>query len=952
MKGLFHRIFYLYAGEGTNALLFVSLAFIWAIGAYCGLTLFDGLFLEKIGAQNLPYAYLLTAFGLFFSASLFLFTLKGCNPFRLFNTVLIIGTTGYSLILLSYLSPSLHDYRGFWLAGKVFANIFFVLLTTCYWFFIDQYYNLQNAKRLYSLFNAAIFLGNAAGAAILSLFLNLLGIEGLIAIIICCLIITIFTLYTISSRVKCVHDEDSSQELQNERFNLKKLIPAIMSSKFTWILMTTYLVIQLLNITTEYSYMDGLQRHFSKESDGGQLTIFLGECMAWIAIMNMLFGLFCYSRVINRFGVNNIVMISPLFFLSTFIGWSFSDVLLFAVLGVVAVEGVSYLLDENNSNLLLNAVPTELKNRVRIAIDSFFEPLGMLISAIIFLCIDSNLIVLGLLLSLIALACMIMLRSQYRGAVLQILTKSALQFHMKTKDWILKLSKKDKRQAEFHLMSILRKRDETSQLMAYEALLHFDNPKILPRLLTHMNKMSYRGKLKAIDLLSKCLFALDPKVLDHLGRLMLETAHPSLRSSIHFYFARNGLLHPSKVASDLKSYDLILRGAAIIALKKNVSTEEASVKETLKLIPHTDWINHVHTAWLQLPTAKMSFYRIQAATQLQQLLYSKIEEEICMGLKILSLDHHSRHVEILLSLLNHPKRKVARLAAEGLEKCIDSNSVRHAQFILEQLTRSTDSTFRLHCIGALGKLKSSLIVRDLVASSAHFRPVEKRFLEQVISSMGLRTVPILLSLTKDCRLHDRCRVLAGKILGRVALPQLRANLFEIIVAEIERAYFYYFHANKKHEDWQFTPLIQEALLTGYHSVIDFIIQLLGAAGSIERSELLAHALRSKNPKMRGSAIESLEKTCESKIFRRLKPLIDDRPLEDKLWQYIKDGKQVYSFDELLEAMDNSPSSLDRVVALTIKAKLNHPDWRLSLQKQMEQGEELLHNVAFDLLEVT
>ena len=37
-------------------------------------------------------------------------------------------------------------------------------------------------------------------------------------------------------------------------------------------------------------------------------------------------------------------------------------------------------------------------------------------------------------------------------------------------------------------------------------------------------------------------------------------------------------------------------------------------------------------------------------------------------------------------------------------------------------------------------------------------------------------------------MHDRSRLLAGKILGRLALPQLRANLIPIITTEIDRAF--------------------------------------------------------------------------------------------------------------------------------------------------------------------
>src|SRR4029077_18740293 len=94
---------------------------------------------------------------------------------------------------------------------------------------------------------------------------------------------------------------------------------------------------------------------------------------------------------------------------------------------------------------------------------------------------------------------------------------------------------------------------------------------------------------------------------------------------------------------------------------------------------------------------------------------------------------------------------------------------------------------------ALEKVNDSSLVNDIIQASLQFRPNEQRLTEEVIYKMGLRTVPTLLSITRDTQVPDRCRLLAGGILGRLALPQLRANLFDIIRQEIERAFFYFYH---------------------------------------------------------------------------------------------------------------------------------------------------------------
>jgi hypothetical protein len=147
-------------------------------------------------------------------------------------------------------------------------------------------------------------------------------------------------------------------------------------------------------------------------------------------------------------------------------------------------------------------------------------------------------------------------------------------------------------------------------------------------------------------------------------------------------------------------------------------------------------------------------------------------------------------------------------------------------------------------------------------------------------------------------------------------------------------------------------MLQSALLTGYQSVIDFIIHLLGAAGSLEDPEFLVRALHSRNAKIHSHAVESLEKTCDTRIFRLIAPLVDDLPLEEKMaaclrWQgdYPK-----LTLSELLGKLEYSPSLFDKIVAVRLKAKLHMPNWKHQLREQMKQSDETFHQYAYELLE--
>jgi hypothetical protein len=220
--------------------------------------------------------------------------------------------------------------------------------------------------------------------------------------------------------------------------------------------------------------------------------------------------------------------------------------------------------------------------------------------------------------------------------------------------------------------------------------------------------------------------------------------------------------------------------------------------------------------------------------------------------------------------------------------------------------------------------------------------------------MGLKIVPLLLTLTKDVALPERARILAGKILARQALAQLQANLPDILDIEIDRAYFYFYFAHTIQKQYPLYDLemLQNALLAGYQSVIDFTIHLLGAAGSSEDPELLVRALHNRNAKIHSHAIESLERTCDARIFRLIVPLVDDLPIEEKMaaclrWQ--GDFPKL-TLSELLDKLDDSPLLFDKIVAVRLKTKLQMPNWRKELRELMKHSDETFHQYAYELLD--
>jgi HEAT repeat protein len=927
LQRLFRKAFGIYQGEGANALRFARLAMLWAFGSSSLDTLSDALFLEKIGADCLPTVYLSIALGMIGISSLVLYSLRVSSPYRILTVAMGLGILICinAAIFVNGDPPAIFFY-----IIKIASRMFFAVMIAVSWTFTDQYHDLQDAKRVYSIYSAAYFFGTIVAGLAINLFMDKIGFSGLLI----CSSISIGAAFwearRIAIKAKAVHDDSTEGIFSGNRDSFASLIRLILRSRFAIILLLLSLFVQLLLTVTEFNYMESFDRAFNTSSmpnGEGQIAEFLGKCRALISCCNIIIGFFIYGRFVRRTGLSNAILVTPLFFLAVYSGWLFSDGIALAVLGLVAVDGVLFTVEDNCFNLFSNAVPTKLKSKVRIINDSFFEPIGMLISALLLFAMQSGSHGLGFFLSIVVLSLAFTIRSIYSKAILINLKDNALHFERKVKDWISSLTRREQKEAKRDILSALKSNEEEIQLLAVDALLELGEPSVLPDILQGARRLSALSKIQLIRLFDASPFGNDSRVIETIDGWSYESESSELCKWANFYLAKRGLHHPEKGEEDLDHPDLFLKGAAILTLKKslaNQSLDYAALNRTI------------------------------ASKKLELMLKSDAIDEISMALDILAEESSSEAAERALPFLSHESVAVKRAAARCIARLSDKKLSRHACRLIEELEAAKDNLFRLSLLDALGRIADSTTLKGILLASIHFRPNERRKTEEIMIKMGLKIVPLLIVMVKDIALPERARILAGKILGRLALPQLQAHLIDILDIEIERAYFYFYfgHTIQSQHPLHDLEMLQSALLSGYQSVIDFIIHLLGAAGSLEDPELLVRALHSRNAKIHSHAVESLEKTCDTRIFRLVAPLVDDLPLEEKMaaclrWQgdYPK-----LTLSELLAKLDESPSLFDQVVAIRLKVQLQMPNWRQQLREQMKRSDETFHQYAYELLE--
>ncbi|MFV0339415.1 MAG: hypothetical protein ACK5MA_02115, partial [Parachlamydiaceae bacterium] len=815
-----------------------------------------------------------------------------------------------------------------WYCLRAFGWMFFAITNTSYWTFVDQFYHIRDSKRLFSLFSSSIFIGLAATGAIMNT-----GFFEFREICILIIALLVATLFWVSRTLKNIDPLNAEQDMDlspvGSNLTFRDMLREILRSKFALFLMALNFTNYISLVLSEYNYMSAFEAHFGggfdmpmPNEEDAPLTIFLGKCIATVSIFNLFFGLFVYSRLIRRFGLGAMLAITPTILLSMYTGWSFADSLIFPLMAFWVCEGTLYIVDDSNFNLLLNGVPTKMKYKVRLFIESFFEPTGTLVSAILLSIPYFSPKVVGFIFAAILLCVGLILRSLYPKALYSNLMANAIHFERSPKEWLPSLTKKERKASESRLLAILKMGDPAALEFAIEGLIDFEDVSLIDKLLELLNESSTDAKKIFLKKLTNSAIARDPRIVDQLLSWDQGDADSEWRSVLHLYLASEGLLSPQKALNDLKSNDYRLIGAALIALKK--SSAFATPQMTTEL-------------------------RALAADHLQSLLASEDEEALLVGLEVLAVDGAPEDVNLFLPYLNHTAPAIQRKAAEGIARIASSRSSRYAPTLLTHLELNSDREFRINLLKAIEKFRDASLTTDLIDVSRHLRPNERRMIEKTLIDNGLRSVPTLIKITKNSELPDRCRLLAGKILGRLAPAQLHAQLKSILKKESQRALFYFYHFHTLEKSYPNIDLetVKGALMSGYHSVMDFVIQLLSVAGEIEDSELLSRAMRSKNAKFRGQVIETLERTLEPKLFRVLQPVVDDWPIEEKL-RFYTNGH--LTLEELLEVLSQSPSLCDQIASFAMASQLNMNGWRKKLKEKMQSNEEIFNHFAYELLE--
>lgn len=543
MKKHARRLFNVYSGEERKASLFAFLGFILSLAASSSWKLADVLFLINIGSDHLPKAYACVAILLIGMALILINAYNRFTPTIIFRTFVICGITFFGTIASVLWLGLEKGHVWFWFFLKVISQLFFIQSISSFWTRLDQYFHFQDAKRLFTLFNCSIYIGTCIGGLIIQS--GLLPIHCFYTLVFC-LWGFVFYLNRKISTIPPQHDTDLFHEpTTHEETSFSTVARLIMNSPFTILLMISNLTLYLLTTTTEYNYLSMFQRHFENQPGLNQadsnyaLTHFLGTCIASVGLGNLIMGWFIYSRLIARFGVTPLIFVSPIAYFTTYLGWPLDSGILFGVIAFCIVEGINPVIADNNFNLLLNAVPSKIKYKVRVMIDSFSEPLGMLLCAGLLCMPMINKFTLGLILASTAIFIALLLRRGYFQAIFSNLSG--------TKEWMKSFFRKGRSSSEEQVLDLVRSHDPKMQLLAFKACVYSDNLPLLKQALALSDHLQTPTRVTLLHLLDRSPYRSLNTVSQTLDAWEQNPSCEELLTHIRWYRTRCPFEHPKPV---------------------------------------------------------------------------------------------------------------------------------------------------------------------------------------------------------------------------------------------------------------------------------------------------------------------------------------------------------------------------------------------------------------------
>ncbi|UCE25032.1 MAG: HEAT repeat domain-containing protein [Candidatus Zixiibacteriota bacterium] len=377
MKKYLSSIIDIRKGEVGITLLMLANIYLLLVAYYFLKPARDSLFLVKLGPEQLPLVFILTAFAIVPITTLYSRASRTVKLNNLMNMTLLL------VIICLFVLRWLMRLPYFWVPYLFYTwvSIYGVLTTSQFWLLANAVYNATQAKRLFTLLGLGSILGAWTGGEVTNIVVRTFGVatEDLlffcVGIMLLCMVITTAA-WSIKKREIEGRSKVSGRKVESKE-SLGQMFGSIKRSRHLLLIVGIITLTMMVASLVDFQFKAVSTLHYqdpvSGEVDKSALTAFLGLFYGRLSLVSIFLQILFTYRFLRILGVGGVILFLPLGLLVGSVALLINISLVGAVLLRGADGSLKYSVDKTGRELLFLPVPLELKKRTKVFIDMFVD---------------------------------------------------------------------------------------------------------------------------------------------------------------------------------------------------------------------------------------------------------------------------------------------------------------------------------------------------------------------------------------------------------------------------------------------------------------------------------------------------------------------------------------------------------------------------------------------------
>lgn len=341
------KLLKIYEDEAGAVLRLTLVGALLQAGVAIGVSASSSLFLTHLGAAKLPYVYFVMPLLMAVIVPVYSNLIEKRGVDRMINATLIaLALGGVTLFAgLTLLKLASGGNTGDWLyyVIEIYTSLWQILIFTILWMFIEEYFDILSAKRLFPVLGGGAALGAMFGGGVVAVTASWIGVAGLFLLWAASALAAYPIVLQLRRTTHKVEEVEAEEPLSFAE-QMRQVGVAFKSSPYVVYLNLAIILLMFLTTICEYQYLSV----FEKQGDEETLATLFGQLTVAVNVFHLVVSVFFFNRLISAIGVRNTALIQPLAYLGIFGIFVLDLNFAAAIIGFFVCNGLQDAIEDNN----------------------------------------------------------------------------------------------------------------------------------------------------------------------------------------------------------------------------------------------------------------------------------------------------------------------------------------------------------------------------------------------------------------------------------------------------------------------------------------------------------------------------------------------------------------------------------------------------------------------------